>query len=109
MNWVDPWGLSASDGQGRREYSIDGAYLGGTTTGVNGIRISQYVYSGSASAGKLDLGFLRNKDGSLLTQKDFDTIVAAVVGEASEKNNVEEADAIADVIMNRAVYINGHL
>ena len=83
---------------------MDGAYLGGTTTGINGIKVSTYIYKGSASAGKLDLGFLRNRDGSLLTQEDFDTIVAAVVGEASKKHNLEEAYAIADVIMNRANY-----
>ena len=83
-------------------YTEDGAYVGNKDDGIDGILVVQYQYQSSASSILVEIGFLKNKDGSIMSSADFNKFTAAVYGESS--GNKDESYAIADVIINQSDY-----
>lgn len=83
-------------------YTEDGTYVGNKDDGIDGILVVKYQYQTSASCRLVEIGFLKNKDGSIMSIADYNKFTAAVYGETS--GNKDESYAIADVIMNRSNY-----
>jgi len=95
VKYTDPEGLS-------QEYTIDGNYVGKLNDGLDGIRVVEFTYVGSATSRKDFCGYLKNQDGAIMNSSDFNKFTAAVYGETSA--NKDEAYAIADTIMNESKY-----